>query len=538
MTRTEPSADPASANGDWRVSSVTMPRSLSGANGLRFGPDGALYNASAFGSELARIDVESGELTIVSPRGSPIVSPDDLAFDSSGALYVAECMNARVTELKDGGYRTIDDDVVGANGITVHEDRIFVGQFIPSGDIFEIFRDDRSRVRIAEGLNGPNGLTIGPDRMLYAALVFPGQVARVSIDGGPVEIVAEGLAAPCSCRTGPDGLVYVGLGGSGDVITIDPVTLEQTVVHSTGKPGMDNLDLLPDGRLFVSYYVDGSVYELLADNQSRELLAPGLMAPYGLAATTSGVCIADGLGAALLTYDHDLKRTEKITDEGFPGFVRGVAAADDRTAMFVTNNLGMVTKHAENVWATYEVWGEDLSTCLVGLAQLPSGGVAVADADGGRVLHLPSAGVVEVLTTGMGRPSGVAVAADGTVVVTDEDRGTVERVDPGGTRVVLASDLRHPQGVTVVGTAALICEVGRGRVVSVPIEGGEATTIAVGMPFGMPDGSLRETLNGLPEMIPGPIVPFAGIDVAASGAVYVAGDRAGLIALLEPVARS
>ncbi len=158
---------------------------------------------------------------------------------------------------------------------------------------------------------GPNGMTVGPDRHIYTALPFAGQVARVSIDGGPVQVAAEGLAAPCSCRTGPDGLIHVGLGGTGDVVTIDPATLEVAVVHSTGRPGMDNLDLLPDGRTFASYYIDGSVYELEGSGP-RELLGPGLLAPYGLAVTDAGVCIADGLGAALLAHDGSWPRTSWV----------------------------------------------------------------------------------------------------------------------------------------------------------------------------------------------------------------------------------
>lgn len=114
----------AGAVPQWQVLGRTPARSIAGANGLRLGPDGALSNASAFGNQISRIDPDTGEVSVVSPRGSAIVSPDDLAFDSDGVLYVAECMDARVTALRDAVYAVVADDVLGANGITVSEDRI------------------------------------------------------------------------------------------------------------------------------------------------------------------------------------------------------------------------------------------------------------------------------------------------------------------------------------------------------------------------------------------------------------------------------
>lgn len=519
----------AGAVPQWQVLGRTPARPIGGANGLRLGPDGALYNASAFGNQVSRIDPDTGEVSVVAPRGSAIVSPDDLAFDSDGVLYVAECMDARVTALHDGVYTVVADDVLGANGITVFEDRIFVGQFIPGGSIHEVYRDDRPARLVAEDINGPNGLTIGSDRLLYTALPFAGQVVRMPIEGGAVEIVLDGLAAPCSCRTGTDGRIYVGLGGSGEVLAFDPETsTTETVGH--GRPGMDNLDVTTDGRLFASYYIDGAVYELLPDGGSREIVAPGLMAPYGLAVTTAGLCIADGFGAATVTAGLTLVRTEKITDPGFPGYVRGLCASADRAAMFVTNTLGMVTRHAAGSWTSPETWAEGLGECT-GVA--PWGdGVVVADSGGGRVLGLPRAGETVELATGLERPSDVAVGTDGSIYVSDEARGTVDVVRPDGVRTVFADDLRIPQGVAVHSDGLVVCEVGRRRLVWLPFDGSERRIVADDLPVGE-NGTLRPTVNGLPMMVPGPIAPFAGVEVDEDGTIYVAADQEGSIVVLR-----
>ena len=70
----------------WTVSRVTAPSTLFGANGMRIGPDGRLYVAQAFGSQVSAIDIASGAVTTISRIGGPIVGPDDLAFDSRGIL--------------------------------------------------------------------------------------------------------------------------------------------------------------------------------------------------------------------------------------------------------------------------------------------------------------------------------------------------------------------------------------------------------------------------------------------------------------------
>src|ERR1700693_2786003 len=101
----------------WQCTRVTPPSALFGANGMRIGPDGRLYVAQAFGSQISAIDTFSGAVSVISPQGGPIVAPDDLAFDSKGTLYATEVMSERVcARSPNGEVRIIADGVVGANG--------------------------------------------------------------------------------------------------------------------------------------------------------------------------------------------------------------------------------------------------------------------------------------------------------------------------------------------------------------------------------------------------------------------------------------
>src|SRR6266852_7637500 len=102
--------EPQAALG-WRISRVLPASGLFGANGMQFGPDGRLYVAQAFGSQVTAVNINSGGLEIISPLGGPIVAPDDVAFDSSGTLYATEVMSARVcARTSDGTVRVVADN--------------------------------------------------------------------------------------------------------------------------------------------------------------------------------------------------------------------------------------------------------------------------------------------------------------------------------------------------------------------------------------------------------------------------------------------
>jgi len=111
--------DPRTADG-WRLERLTTPSRLFGANGLRTGPDGRVYVAQVTGSQISALDLAGGDVEAVSPKGSDIIAPDDVAFDSSGNLYATEVMDGRVSVRDAGGAaRVLRDDLPCANGITV-----------------------------------------------------------------------------------------------------------------------------------------------------------------------------------------------------------------------------------------------------------------------------------------------------------------------------------------------------------------------------------------------------------------------------------
>ena len=81
----------------WSLNRLTQPSRLFGANGIRTGPDGRIYVAQVSGSQISAIDVETGAIEVISPKGGDIVGPDDLVFDPEGNLYATEITEGRVS---------------------------------------------------------------------------------------------------------------------------------------------------------------------------------------------------------------------------------------------------------------------------------------------------------------------------------------------------------------------------------------------------------------------------------------------------------
>src|SRR5436190_23729744 len=123
----------------WALERLTPPSRLFGANGLRTGPDGRIYVAQVTGSQISALDVDTGALETVSAKGGEIIAPDDVAFDSRGNLYATEVMDGRVSVRDTAGRtRVLRDDIPSANGITVHQGRLFVGECRAGGRLLEL----------------------------------------------------------------------------------------------------------------------------------------------------------------------------------------------------------------------------------------------------------------------------------------------------------------------------------------------------------------------------------------------------------------
>ncbi len=498
----------------WALVPLCAASGLFGANGIQFGPDGRLYVAQAFGSQVTAIDVASGELETISPQGGPLIGPDDLAFDSHGNMYVTEVMSARVSMRSPSGeVRVLADELPSANGITVDRDRVFIDEHRRGGRLFELYPDGSRAPRlIADNLFGPNALMAGPDGKLYYPLVPLGEVWRVDIETGAQEKVAEGLQAPPAVKFNRKGELIVPQSRNGEIVRVDVQSGAKTVIAKV-RPGIDNLAFETDDRMFVSHFIDGGVAEVAADGSDAErVLVPSrFVGPWGVAVDRRGeLYIGDGLSLAVVSEAGVVTRLGGLLDERFPGFIQGLAVGNPGELLITTARGDVVRYQVHD--RSFTMLAKRLQP-LYGIAPVGETAVVVAGVDSGSLLHITDAGEVTTVGTGLSRPSDVLPAADGTFFVSEMGTGRVVSVDGQGQIRPVISGLSTPKGLAFDQGRLLVLDIGHRSLVTVNLETGKQETLASALPIGAR----------------GPMDFPGGLAVKPDGTICIAADGEGSI---------
>lgn len=511
----------------WRLDRLTAPSRLFGANGLRTGPDGRIYIAQVTGSQVSALDVDTGDVEIVSAKGGDIIAPDDVAFDSRGNLVATEVMDGRVS-LRDpsGVTRVLRDDIPSANGITFHRDRLFIGECREGGRILEFDLTGGPPRVLLENVPQPNAMEVGPDGLLYFPVMGANEIWRVDIDApDPThDVVATGLGVPDSVKFDADGFIVSTQVASGQVLQVDPRTGAQRLMAQL-TPGLDNCTFV-DGRLFVSNFT-GEITEIVGAGRTRTTLPGALNWPLDLAVGDDGrVYVADGTYLYALAGDGSLETVSMLFSPGYPGFLRGLVPSGTPGEFVVTTSGGQVARYRPASGETdYLADGLDQ---LYGVT-LADGAIVAVEQGTGRVLRIGS-GSPEVLASGLDTPVGVTVAPDGAVLVSEA--GRVVRLTGAGTQTVV-DGLARPQGLLATTDGLYIVDAGAQAVLAVDTATGARTTLASGLPIGPPPGVEPKPLKGMPPFS-GPQGPFAGIAAGPDGTLYVSADGDGSVLALRP----
>ncbi|MDT5220958.1 MAG: hypothetical protein QOF15_3063 [Mycobacterium sp.] len=519
-------ARPPSVAEGWTLTRLTEPSRLFGANGLRTGPDGRVYIAQVTGSQISALDVATGRLDTVSAKGGDIIAPDDVAFDAKGNLYATEVMDGRVSVRDPAGHsRVLRDDLPSANGITVHRGRLFIGECRAGGRLLELDRNGGEPRVLLENVPSPNAMEVGPDGLLYFPVMGANEIWRIDPEGGDPERVAGDLGVPDAVKFDADGYIVSTQVHSGQVLRINPRNGERSVL-ATLNPGLDNLTFVQK-RLFVSNFT-GEITEILADGDTRTVLAGGLNWPLDLTVGLDGnLYVADGTFFYVLAADGTLRTAGMLFSPGYPGFLRGVAATGPGEFVVTTSN-GEVTRYRPGS-NECEVLAQGFDQ-LYGVAVGPDiqDGVVVAELGAGRVLGI-HAGRVEVLASGLNEPVGVAIGPDGSHLVSEAGAGRVLKLGSGAP---LLEGLQRPQGLLVLDGILYVVDAGAKELIAFDLGSGTGRTIAADLPVGPPPGVIPKPLRGMPPFS-GPQGPFAGIAAGPDGTLYVSADADGSVLALR-----
>jgi sugar lactone lactonase YvrE len=519
---------PATLAEGWTFKRLTSPSRLFGANGLRTGADGRVYVAQVSGSQISAIDINTGDVETISPMGAGITGPDDLVFDPEGNIYATEITEGRVTmRAPNGTYRVIHGDMPVANPITWSKGRLIAGELRMDGRIMELDRSGGGSHRvILDNVPMPNAMEVGPDGLLYFPVMGVNEIWRVDPNGGKPEKVVGYLGLPDAVKFDSKGFIVSTQVRSGQVLRIDPRNGNKTVLANL-PPGLDNLTFVGE-RLFVSN-ISGFVVEILADGKVRNVVPDGFNWPLGLAMLDDGrLFVADGAQCRWLLPNGELQPSGMLFSEGYPGYVRGVAASGPGEVVVTTAN-GTVARFRPDEFE-HEVLAQGFAE-LYGIAAGSDGAVVFADQSTGRV-HSAKAGKVEELASGLLQPCGVAVGSDGTVYVSEFGGKRVVKL-AGGRAEAVVDDLKRPQGILERDGKLYIVDVLAKEVVEFDIAKRTRRTIAGQLPVGSPPNVGPHRLRGIAGMS-GAAGPFSGIASGADGTLYVSGDADGTVLALRP----
>lgn len=251
---------------------------------------GSLWVTDGPSKQLWNIDTTTGSaLHTWGPGDGLNWEADDVTKTDDGTLFFTVPARGKVGAVTPAGQVVEVSTVLDEpNPIELLPDgRIVVADFSLDGEMWVFDPDDLQPgtplvgVRVGEHLPGLNGMDIGPDGMLYTPIggketqgTSTGGLARV--DPGTFQLEEIALTFPDEPnRTGfrvaagvgvlADGTVLLVEGFGARVFRIDPATGEAHLLVKLPTDFGDNVEVDPNGRIFVSSFLSSTIFEVFMD---------------------------------------------------------------------------------------------------------------------------------------------------------------------------------------------------------------------------------------------------------------------------------
>lgn len=267
---------------------------MGGLNGFEFGPDDKLYGPLWFKGQIAKVDVDKAELTVVAD-GFKI--PAAVNFDSKGNLWVVDTALGQLVKVdpKTGGKKMVAQLKPSLDNLAIDDkDRIFVSNMADNG-IQEVDPETGSAKQVIIGkLALPGGIAVvsdGTKDTVYVADVF----AYRTVDGTtgevsePARMHADGvtLEYPMSATAKGDDVILSSW-FTGTVQVIDRKTGKTREMLHDFKAPHDAVKL-GDGSILVNELGSKSLIRASGEHgKERTVVIGGLEGPVGLVADSKG----------------------------------------------------------------------------------------------------------------------------------------------------------------------------------------------------------------------------------------------------------
>jgi sugar lactone lactonase YvrE len=332
------------------VEGVKPPRKImekmGGLNGFEFGPDDMLYGPLWFKGQVAKVDVDKAELTVVAD-GFKI--PAAVNFDSKGNLWVVDTALGQLVRVdpKTGTKKMVAQLKPSLDNLAIDsKDRIFVSNMADNG-IQQVDAETGAARQVISGrLALPGGIGVvsdGAKDTIHIADVFAyrtvdgstGEVsepARMHADGVtleyPMSATAKGDDVLLSSwftgtvqlidrKTGQTREMLHGFKTPHDAIKLDDGSIlvnelgSKSLVRASGEHGKDRTVLIgglegpvglvggPKGAVYVTEAFAGQVSRI-ESNGEKIVVAKDLKMPEGIALAPDGRLVVAEVGAKRL----------------------------------------------------------------------------------------------------------------------------------------------------------------------------------------------------------------------------------------------
>jgi sugar lactone lactonase YvrE len=389
------------------VEGVKPPRKImekmGGLNGFEFGPDDMLYGPLWFKGQVAKVDVDKAELTVVAD-GFKV--PAAVNFDSKGNLWVVDTALGQLVRVdpKSGAKKMVAQLKPSLDNLAIDDkDHIFVSNMADNG-IQEVDPETGAATQVIIGkLALPGGIGVvsdGDKDTIYVADVF----AYRTVDGTtgevsePARMHADGvtLEYPMSA-TAKGNDVLLSSWFTGTVQVIDRKTGKTTEMLHDFKAPHDAVKL-SDGSILVAELGSKSLLRVSGEHgKDRHVVIGGLEGPVGMVAGPGdAVYVTEAFSGQVSKIESNGEKSVVAKDLKMP---EGIALAPD--GMLVVAEVG-----ARRIVQIDPVKG----TVTEIAANLPIG---LAGAPGGLPTNIPT---------------GVGVGASGTIYFSSDIENAIYKI--------------------------------------------------------------------------------------------------------------
>jgi len=349
------------------VEGVKPPRQImekmGGLNGFEFGPDDKLYGPLWFKGQVAKVDVDKAELTVVAD-GFKV--PAAVNFDSKGNLWVVDTALGQLVRVDpNSGAKTMVAQLKPSldNLAIDDKDRIYVSNMADNG-IQEVDpATGKARQVIIGKLALPGGIGVTSENgkdTIHVADVF----AYRTVDGATGEVTERArmhaagvtLEYPMSA-TAKGNDVVLSSWFTGTVQVIDGKTgATRDMLHGFKAPH-DAL-VLADGSILVAELGTKSLVRVSGEHgKDRTAMIGGLEGPVGLVAGSRGeVYVTEAFSGVVSMIESNGEKTVVAKDLKMPeGIARGrdgkliVAEVGAKRLIEIVPETGTVTEIAANL---------------------------------------------------------------------------------------------------------------------------------------------------------------------------------------------